>query len=526
MTGNAIELPSQGAKEFPRFLDGGIATENTDPAAYRATHSYLFSFAGSDTVYTLTVAGSAHEVDLLRNTLTNVFIILFFVILIIATLASMIYSRYVTRPVLRLSAVSKNMSELNFNWKCEEDRTDELGVLAHSLNEMSKKLSAALENLQAANIKLQADIEHEKELEQAQLDFFSAVSHELKTPITIIKGQTEGMILNVGDYQDRNKYLSRSLEIINTMESMVQEILTVSRMKSSKVGLRKEKMDFSDLLKREYALFEDLIVQKEIDWNENISPALQIVADKMLIQKAINNIVSNAILYSPRGSSIYMDAFSKNGSVVFQIENTGVHIPEAEIPKLFDAFYRMEQSRNRKTGGSGLGLYIVKTILEQHNIIYSLKTQTEGYCFQSDFEKYGAVKFDRPVFLTTHKKHIRHNGIPNSSATIYQKQKGVFQNMKKQKITTLLLTMALCASAVLSGCAASAASQTEPNQSTTSSTPFEEAKDSGTPISSDEASSVQAYENDEVFPLRNRPKRSKNAGLRLLKSILSMNRMA
>ena len=80
-----------------------------------------------------------------------------------------------------------------------------------------------------------------------------------------------------------------------------------------------------------------------------------------------------------------------------------------------------------------------------------------------------------------------------------QKQKGVFQNMKKQKITTLLLTMALCASAVLSGCAASAANQTEPNQSTTSSTPFEEAKDSGTPISSDEASSVQAYENDEVL---------------------------
>ena len=247
------------------------------------------------------------------------------------------------------------------------------------------------------------------------------------------KGQTEGMILNVGDYQDRNKYLSRSLEIINTMESMVQEILTVSRMKSSKVGLRKEKMDFSDLLKREYALFEDLIVQKEIDWNENISPALQIVVDKMLIQKAINNIVSNAILYSPRGSSIYMDAFSKNGSVVFQIENTGVHIPEAEIPKLFDAFYRMEQSRNRKTGGSGLGLYIVKTILEQHNIIYSLKTQTEGYCFQSDFEKCGTVKFDRPVFLTTHKKHIRHNGIPNSSATIYSETERSVSEYEKTK---------------------------------------------------------------------------------------------
>ena len=154
-----------------------------------------------------------------------------------------------------------------------------------------------------------------------------------------------------------------------------------------------------------------------------------------------------------------MDAFSKNGSVVFQIENTGVHIPEAEIPKLFDAFYRMEQSRNRKTGGSGLGLYIVKTILEQHNIFATMVSQ---------------------IVLLLY----------------IQKQKGVFQNMKKQKITTLLLTMVLCASAVLSGCAAS---QTEPNQSTTSSTPFEEAKDSGTPISSDEASSVQAYENDEVL---------------------------
>src|SRR5699024_2036892 len=149
------------------------------------------------------------------------------------------------------------------------------------------------------NAKLQADIEHERELEQAQLDFFSAVSHELKTPITIIKGQTEGMILNVGDYQNRSKYLSRSLEIINTMENMVQEILTVSRIKSSKVGLLKETIDFSALLKGEYALFEDLIVQKEIDWNEDISPSLHIVADKMLIQKAINNIISNAILCSP-----------------------------------------------------------------------------------------------------------------------------------------------------------------------------------------------------------------------------------
>ena len=118
-----------------------------------------------------------------------------------------LYSHYVTRPVLRINRVSKRMAELDFSWRCEENRTDELGTLAHSLNEMSQKLSASMTDLKCANEKLQADIERERALEQAQLDFFSAVSHELKTPITVIKGQTEGMILNVGDYQDRNKYL-------------------------------------------------------------------------------------------------------------------------------------------------------------------------------------------------------------------------------------------------------------------------------------------------------------------------------
>ena len=380
-----IELPSQNSTTFPVFVTGGVAIESDDPAAYRATHSYIFTFADSDDVYTLTVAGSAQEVNLLKDTLGGIFIILLFVILLVAILASIVYSHYVTRPVLRISRVSKRMAELDFSWRCEENRTDELGTLAHSLNEMSQKLSASMTDLKCANEKLQADIERERALEQAQLDFFSAVSHELKTPITVIKGQTEGMILNVGDYQDRNKYLVRSLEIINTMENMVQEILTVSRMKSSKVGLKKEIIQFSDILKQEYALFEDLIIQKDIDWNENISSDLSVIGDKALIQKVINNLISNAISYSPEGSAIYLTAFAEDGAVQFLLENTGVHIPNSEIPKLFDAFYRVEHSRNKKTGGSGLGLYIVKTILEQHQAEYSIINTERGVLFTIQF---------------------------------------------------------------------------------------------------------------------------------------------
>ena len=380
-----IELPSQSSSAFPVFVTSGVAIESDDPAAYRATHSYLFTFAGSDEVYTLTVAGSAQEVDLLKDTLGGIFVAVLFVVLLVAVFACVVYSHYVTRPVLRISDGSKRMAELDFSWRCKEGRTDELGTLAHSLNEMSQRLSASMADLKRANEQLQADIERERALEQAQLDFFSAVSHELKTPVTIIKGQTEGMILNIGDYQDRNKYLMRSLEIINTMESMVQEILTISRMKSSKVGLKRENVQFSDMLRQEYALFEDWIAQKGIEWNESITPDLCVVGDKALLQKAINNLVSNAIAYSPEGSAIYLTAFAEGGMVRFLLENTGAHIPDSELSKLFDAFYRVEHSRNKRTGGSGLGLYIVKTILEQHQAKYRIANTNRGVLFAIQF---------------------------------------------------------------------------------------------------------------------------------------------
>lgn len=378
---NEIELPSQSGSMFPVIVTGGVATESDDPAAYRATHRYIFNFADSDEIYTLTVAGSAQEVNLLKDTLAGIFLILFLVILLVAALASFLYSQYVTKPVLRISSASKKMANLDFNWKCEENRTDELGILAHSLNKMSRRLSASMTDLKNANEKLKADIEHERELEQAQLDFFSAVSHELKTPITVIKGQTEGMLLNVGDYQNRNKYLKRSLEIINTMESMVQEILTIARMKSFKIMPAKEKFCFSDMLKQEYVLFEDLIVQKGLNWIENITSDIYMTGDKMLMQKAVNNLASNAVSYSPENSSIYLTALAEEGKIRLEIENTGVHIPDADLPKLFDAFYRVDHSRNKKTGGSGLGLYIVKTILEQHQAQYCIENTERGVLF-------------------------------------------------------------------------------------------------------------------------------------------------
>ncbi len=189
------------------------------------------------------------------------------------------------------------------------------------------------------------------------------------------------MLLNIGKYKDRDKYLSRSLEVVNTMESMVKEILTVSHIQSSNEDLCQTSFDFSEIVKKEYNTFEDLIINKQLAWHEDIPEAIMLHGDKALIKKVINNLVSNAIHYSPNGSDIFVSIDVKNEKIYFEIENTGVHISDCEIPKLFKAFYRVEQSRNRQTGGSGLGLYIVKAILDRHHADYQMENSALGIRF-------------------------------------------------------------------------------------------------------------------------------------------------
>ena len=234
------------------------------------------------------------------------------------------------------------------------------------LEQVSYNLSVTLSDLQNANKRLEADIEHEKKLEQARTNFFSAVSHELKTPITIMKGQLEGMLLGIGAYKDREKYLTRVLEIANTLETMVQEILTISRLETAGADFKKDRLDCIQIIKSYLNETEDLIAGKDLQIHLDISLSLSISGNKMLMEKVFSNLIGNAIKYSPHGADIWISALPEHGRAVFSVENMGEHIPADSIPKLFDAFYRVEQSRSRTTGGSGLGLYIVQEILHLH----------------------------------------------------------------------------------------------------------------------------------------------------------------
>lgn len=345
------------------------------------SNQYYFSFSDSSDRYTLVVYGEAEHISELQQSFIRILPIILLMVLAVSFVVSGLYSRMITKPVLEISRISEKMSGLQLHWTVDGQRTDELGTLGKSLNRLSRNLSAALSDLQNANRKLEADIEHEREMEQARTNFFSAVSHELKTPITIMKGQLEGMLLGIGAYKDREKYLTRTLEIANTLETMVQEILTISRLETAGADFKKDRLDCIQIIKCYLNETEDLITQKDLQIHFDMPSPVFINGNKMLMEKVFSNLIGNAIKYSPQGADIYISALTEHERVVFSVENTGVHIPADSKHKLFDAFYRVEQSRSRKTGGSGLGLYIVQEILRQHGSVCTVCNTQSGVKF-------------------------------------------------------------------------------------------------------------------------------------------------
>lgn len=342
---------------------------------------YYFSFLNSKERCMLIVYGKAGQIAELQQSFLRIVPFLLTVVFAASFIASWIYSRIITKPVLEISRVSEKMSDLHLEWRVKEQRTDELGTLGKSLNRLSQNLRTALADLKKANAELEADIEHERALEQAQMDFFSAASHELKTPITIIKGQLEGMLLGIGVYQDREKYLMRSLGVAQTLEAMVYDLLTISRLQTSDVDFKTERMDCAPLIRKYLSDTEDLIVSKELQIRPHFSAPITVNANKLLMQKVFSNLIGNAIKYSLPKAVIHITVQEQQNNYLFSIENCGAHIPEEAIPQLFEAFYRVDTSRSRQTGGSGLGLYIVQKILQQHNSRCDVRNTEQGVEF-------------------------------------------------------------------------------------------------------------------------------------------------
>ena len=228
---------------------------------------------------------------------------------------------------------------------------------------------------------LMVDVTEREERESLRREFSANVSHELKTPIAIIKGQLEGMIYQVGEYKDRDTYLRRCMKTTNDMEALVKEILSAARMGGSDFHLERTDLDISQMLQKVCQQFRGRMEDKEMELRMDIQPTFHYAGDGRLMEKVFTNVIGNAVAYSPVGATVTVSL--QNG--VFFVENSGVHIAEEDLKQIFTPFYRVDKSRNRNSGGSGLGLYITKTILDHHGIQHSMVNTEDGVRFMAKF---------------------------------------------------------------------------------------------------------------------------------------------
>ena len=344
----------------------------------QATITAEVVFAGQNESYTLYVTPRIEVENLAVRALIQIAPWLLMVLLVFSLLCALIYSRYITRPIVRMSGIAGKMAELDFHWECGEKRKDEIGKLGRSLDQLARRLDTALTDLENANRALRGEVERERELDRQRMAFFNAASHELKTPVTILKGQLSGMLEGVGVYQNRDKYLLRSLRVTGRMENLVQEMLAISRMESGSVAVKREPVELSALIERQLALDAPLLEQKEQRLVQDLTPGIVITGDASLLGRVAGNLLSNASLYSPEGAEVRVWCGLLDGSPALTVENTGARISEDALPHLFEACYREESSRNRATGGSGLGLYLVKMILARHGAECTIENTEDG----------------------------------------------------------------------------------------------------------------------------------------------------
>lgn len=373
---------SAGAKVYG---DETIHTNQNLNSIENRTKIFPFAFEGSSEKYGFFFIDGTQAVNQALEAVNQVFPYLIITVFIISILAAFVCSKYITLPILKISKASQKMIALDFSEQEKSKRTDELGTVYNNLSALAHKLSLTLDELESANEQLKEDIDKERILERQRTEFFSAVSHELKTPITIAKGQLQGMICEVGRYKDRNTYLVKSLEVINDLEKMVQELLTVSRMDVSDYVCRRDPFDLSLQIKQCLTAQEDIFIQKDMRVSSDIQENVIYHGDQKLLKQAFDNLICNALTYSPIGNQINVFLKQNTDKINFFIENTGVHIETDELSRLFDAFYRPDQSHNHQTGGSGLGLYIVKKILDLHDAHYSLENSKNGVVFHIEF---------------------------------------------------------------------------------------------------------------------------------------------
>lgn len=286
------------------------------------------------------------------------------------------------RPLEELSKIATKMSHLDFAVKYPVKTKDEIGELGHSINLLSEKLEKTISDLKSANNKLQTDIEQKVQIDEMRKEFLSNVTHELKTPIALIQGYAEGLKDNITeDLESREFYCDVIIDEASKMNKMVKKLLTLNQIEFGNSMVEIERFDIVALVRSVLETSDILIKQNGIQLLFQQSETIDVWADEYMIEEVVTNYLTNAIHHAKNEKVVDIRIRKKENAVRFSIFNTGEPIPEEDIEKIWVKFYKVDKARTREYGGSGIGLSIVKAIMESHNKPYGVINHSNGVEF-------------------------------------------------------------------------------------------------------------------------------------------------
>ena len=311
------------------------------------------------------------------------------VIILIAAIMVSIISKKFTEPILELNNIAKRMSNLDFSKKYKATKAkDEINDLGISINTMSEKLEKTIKQLRNSNIELERDIEEKSKIDEMRKSFISDVSHELKTPIALIQGYSEGLLENVNtDEESRKFYAEVILDESNKMDRLVKQLLELMKLEYGKREFNDKEFNIVEVEKEVIRKSKVMLEENNIKVKWQNTDEINVFADDFYIEQVITNYITNAIKNAKSTTNgekiikIENEIDNEKNKVRVKVFNTGDNIKEEDLNRIWNRFYKVDESRNREDGGTGIGLSFVKAIMNNYDNKYGITNKEDGVEF-------------------------------------------------------------------------------------------------------------------------------------------------
>lgn len=379
------EIKSKSIEENETKINVKVTTDEVNNI------SYMFLTGILDNGYVLYIRMPISPIEESVKISNTVLLMIGGITLVVAGIIASFISRKFTNPILQLNDIANKMAKLDFSKKYRiTDTEDEINELGRSINTMSDKLEATIKELQKNNIELEKDIEEKTKIDEMRKQFISDVSHELKTPIALIQGYAEGLIENVNsDEESRKFYAEVILDETNKMDKLVKQLLELMKLEYGKREFDNEKFNINELINEVLRKCSVMINEKNIKvYFENKEP-IYVYADEFYMDQIITNYLTNAIKHAEeveKETKIEIKVEKVSNKIRVSVFNTGENIPEEDLQRIWGRFYKLDSSRNRQDGGSGIGLALVKAIMNNYQNEYGVKNKKNGVEFYFDMD--------------------------------------------------------------------------------------------------------------------------------------------